>query len=65
MYHPGNDTVFLGPWRGKEEQTAFVHAPLMTGTMVSYNSGIPASKGNPFSSDQVGGTGNILSALAG
>ena len=42
-----------------------VHAPLMIGTVVSHNSGIPTSEGNPVSSFQDGGTGNTLSALAG
>ena len=65
MQCPGTDTVFLGPWLGREEQIASVHVPLMTGTVVSHNSGILASKGNPFSSVQVGGTGNIHSALVG
>ena len=41
-----------------------VHGPLMTGTKVSYNPGIPASEGNPVSSVQTGGTGNMLSVLA-
>ena len=65
MQHPGTNTVFLSQWWGREEQTTFVHAPLMTGIMVSYNSGIPASKGNPVSSVQASGTGNTLSALVG
>ena len=65
MQHPKTDTVFLGPLRGREEQTASVHVPLMILTMVSHNSGIPASEGNLVSSVQAGGTGNMLSALAG
>ena len=40
MQHLGSDNVFPGLWRGKEKQTAFVHSPLMNGTMVSHNSGI-------------------------
>ena len=46
MQHPGTDTVFLGPWWDREEQTTSVHVPLMTGTVVSHNSGILASEGN-------------------
>ena len=65
MFHPGIDIVFPGPWRGREEQTAYVHAPLMIGTMVSHNFRILAFEGNPISSVQAGGTGNTLSALAG
>ena len=42
-----------------------VHAPLMTGTVVSCNFGIPVSEGNPVLSVHAGGTGNTLSALAG
>ena len=65
MRHPGTDNFFLGPWHGREEQIASVHAPLMTRTMVSHNYRIPTSKGNPISSVLDGGTGNTLSALAG
>ena len=50
MQHLGIDTVFLGLWWGREEQTVSVHALLMAGTVVSRNSRIPASKGNPVSS---------------
>ena len=47
MQHLGTDTVFPGPWSGREEQTASVHVPLMTETIVFHNSGIPTSEGNP------------------
>ena len=63
--HFRTDTGSFGLCWGKEEQIAFVHAPLMTGIMVSHNSEIPASKGNLVSSVQASGTGNTLSALAG
>ena len=43
----------------------YVHAPLMIGIIVSYNSRIPVFEGNLVSSVQVGGIGNTLSALAG
>ena len=64
MQHPRTDTGSSGPWLGKEEQTTSVHALLMNRTMMSHNSGIPTSTGNPISSVQAGGTGNTLSALA-
>ena len=64
MQHPKTDIGSFGPCWGMEEQTASVHVPLMTGTVVSHNSGIPAPEGNPFSSAQAGGIGNTLSALA-
>ena len=65
MQHLGIDTSSSSPCWGKEEQTASVHASLMTRTVVSYNSGIPAFEGNPVSTVQAGGTGNTLSAMAG
>ena len=65
MQHPGTDIVFPSPRSGREAQTAFVHASLMIGTIVSHNSRIPASKGNPISSVQASGNGNTLSTLAG
>ena len=37
----------------------FVYVPLITGTEVSHNSGIPASKDNPASSVQANGSGNM------
>ena len=39
--------------------------PLMIGTVVSHNSGIPVSRGNPVYSVQAGGTGNMPSVLVG
>ena len=65
MQHPGIDTGSSDPCWVKEEQTASVYAPLVTGIMVSHNSEIPTSKGNPVSSVQAGGIGNTLSALVG
>ena len=58
------DTVSHGPWWGNEEQTVSVYVPLMTGTDVSHNSWIPASKENPASGVQADGNGNIAPALA-
>ena len=43
----------------------FMHAPLMIGIVVSHNSEILASEGNPILSVQAGGTRNTLSTLAG
>ena len=45
--HPGTDTGSPGPCWDKEEQIAFAHVPMMIGIEVSYNSGIPASMGDP------------------
>ena len=42
-----------------------IHIPLMTGTMVSHNSGILASKGNPASCVQADGSSNMSSVLSG
>ena len=65
MQRLGTDIGYPGPWWGMEEQTEFVNVPLMTGTGVSHNFGIPASEGNPISSDQARGSRNMSSTLAG
>ena len=65
MQHLETDTVYLDPWRGREEQTASVHVPLITRIGMYHNLGIPAFKDNPASCVQVGGTRNILFSLAG
>ena len=39
-----------------------VHVPLMIGTEVSHNPGIPASMGTPISCVQVGGSDSMSSA---
>ena len=49
MQQPETGTSSLGPWWGEEEQTESVHVPLMIGTGVSHNFGIPASEDNPVS----------------
>ena len=64
MQHPGTDTGSPGPCWVKEKQTVFVHVPLMIGTEVSHNFRIPASMGNPVSSVQAGGNGNMSPVLA-
>ena len=49
MQCPRTNTGSLGPWWGGVEQTECVNVPLMTGTGVSHNPGIPSSEGNPAS----------------
>ena len=44
MQCPGTNTSSPDPWWGREEQTESVHVPLMIGTGVSHNSGIPAAE---------------------
>ena len=65
MQFPTIDIVSHGPWWGQEEQIASVYVPLMIGTEVSYDYGIPTFKDNPPSSVQVDGNGNTALALAG
>ena len=64
MQHHKTDTGSLIPWWGKEKQSEFVHVPLMIGTGVPHNSGIPTSEDNPVSCVQAGGKGNMSSALS-
>ena len=52
--------VSHGPWWGKEEQTASVYIPLMTGTEVSHN-----SEDNPTSCVHADGSGNMSPPQAG
>ena len=42
-----------------------VHVPLMIGTKVPHNLGIPASMGNPISCVQTGGSDSMPSAPSG
>ena len=65
MQHPRTDICSPGPCWGKEEQTVSAHVPLMTGVVVSHNSGIPVSEGNPASYVQVDGSNNMSSIRAG
>ena len=65
MQHLGTDIGSPGPCWGEEEQTASVHVPLMIGTVMSHNSGIPASVDNSVSCAQVDGNGSMSSALSG
>ena len=65
MQCPATNIISLGPWWGKEEQTASMYIPLITGIEVSHNFGIPASEDNPASSVQAYGNGNMSPALVG
>ena len=65
MPHPRTNTGSLSPCWGKERQTVFVHVPLIIGTKVSHNLGIPTSVGNPISCVQVGGSDSMSFALTG
>ena len=65
MQHPRTDIGSPGPCYGKEEQTTSAHIPLTTGAVVSHNSRILASTGNPTSYVQTDGNGNMSSVLAG
>ena len=48
-----------GPSWGKKEQTVSMDGPLVPETVVSHNSGIPASRGNPVSYVQAVDNGSI------
>ena len=65
MLHLETNTVFPSPCWGKEEQTGSVHVQLTIGTVVSHNSGVPASKGYLVSCAQVDGNDNMSSTLSG
>ena len=65
MQRPTTDTVSLGPWWGKEEQTESAYVPLMTMTEVSRNSRILAFEDNPTLGVQADGNGNMSPALSG
>ena len=64
MQCPATNTISLGPWWGKEEQTTFMHVPLMTWIEVSHNFGIHASEDNPALGVQVDGNNNIFPTQA-
>ena len=65
MQYPGTDTGSSNPHWGEQEQTMFVHVPLMTGTMPSQSPGILAYEGNPSSYIQVDGSNSMSSVLTG
>ena len=59
MEHPETDTGPSSPHWGEKEQTVSTPMPLMTGTALSHNSGIPASVDNPVSCSQVDGNDSM------
>ena len=63
MQHLETDTGSSSSYWGKEEHTASVHVPLMTGTEVSHSPGIPALTSNFVSYVQADGNENMSSAL--
>ena len=65
MQHPRTNTGSSSSHWGKKEQNVSVHVPLMTGTVMSHNPGIPSSEGNPSSYVQADGSNNISSVLSG
>ena len=64
MQHLETNTDSPGPYRDKENPTVSMHVPLMIGTIVSHNLGIPTSRGNFVSCVQVYGSKNMSSDLA-
>ena len=59
------DVGSFGPYWGVEESTVSTLAPLMIGTTVSHNIGIPVVGGNPIYSVWAGGTANTPSIPIG
>ena len=57
--YPVPETGPSGPSWGKKEQTMVVDAPLVPEIVVSHNSRIPDSRGNPFSHVQAADNGSI------
>ena len=65
MKHPETDTGPSNPHWGEKEQIVSALVPLMTGTALSHNSGIPASMDNLVSCAQTDGNDNMSSTLSG
>ena len=65
MQHLETDNSPSGPHWGEKEQTMSAPVPLMTGTTLSHNSGIPTSVDNPVSCAQADGNGSMSSAQSG
>ena len=61
MQHPETDIGPSGPHWGENEQTVSAPVPLMTGTALSHNYGIPASMDNHVSCAQADGN-DIMSS---
>ena len=59
VQYPVPETGPSSPLWGKKEQTVSVNAPLVPETVVSHNSWIPASRGNPVSHVQAADNGSI------
>ena len=65
MQHLETDTGPSGRHWGEKEQIVFATIPLMTETMLSHNSGIPASVDNLVSCAQADGNGSMSSTPSG
>ena len=65
MQHLGTNIDSPGPCWGKEEQTAFMHVPLIIGTVMSHNYEIPTSMDNLVSCAQAYANGSMSSASSG
>ena len=63
MPHSETDTGPSSSHWGEKEQTVSALVPLMAGTALSQNPGIPASEGNPTSHFRADGNGNMLAVL--
>ena len=61
MQHPVTDTGPSGLYWVEKEQIVSAPVPLMTGTTLSHNSGIPASMDNPVSCAQADDNGSMSS----
>ena len=64
MQHPKTNVRSPDLYWDKKKHTVFVHVPLMTGTVVSHNTGIPAFEDNPASCVQADGSSNMSSILS-
>ena len=62
MQHLKTDTGPFGSHWGEKEQTVSTPISLMTGTMLSHDSRIPASVDNPVSCAQADGNDGMSSA---
>ena len=65
MQHLGTNIGSPGPCWGKEEKNAFVHVPLIIGTVMSHSFEIPTSMDNLVSCAQAYGNGSMSSSPSG
>ena len=65
MHHPKTDTSLSSPHWGEKEQIVSTPIPLITGTMLPHNSGIPASVDNPVSFAQADGNSSMSYVWSG